>query len=117
MSTPSKVRCAVYAAIALIALVATWSQNIAYLDSGVAFLPDFAADLMASAASRSFTADLLLLALAVAVLMLTEARRHSVRYVWFYIGGGMLIAISVTFPLFLIAREVAIATASKADVL
>ena len=38
--------------------------------------------------------------------MVIEARKHGVRFVWAYILGGLAIAISVTFPLFLIAREV-----------
>ena len=37
--------------------------------------------------------------------MVIEARKHGIRFVWAYIAGGLLIAISVTFPLFLIARE------------
>ena len=37
--------------------------------------------------------------------MVIEARRLGVKYVWAYIIGGFLIAISVTFPLFLLARE------------
>lgn len=106
MTTSSKVRCALYAVIAVVALIATWTQNIAYLGSGVSFMPDFLSDLMVNAATRSFTFDLLLLTAAVVVLMLVEAHKHGVRYVWAYIIGGMLIAISVTFPLFLIAREV-----------
>jgi len=43
--------------------------------------------------------------LAAAILMVIEARKHGVRFVWAYIMGGLAIAISVTFPLFLIARE------------
>jgi hypothetical protein len=108
MTTSSKFRCAVYAAIALIALVATWSQNIAYLDSMSSFLPDFLADLTVNAGARSITADILLFLLAAAVLMVVEARKHGVRFVWAYIAAGFLIAISVTFPLFLIARELRI---------
>ena len=111
MTTSSKVRCAFYAVIAVVALVATWSQNIAYLGSGASFLPDFVTDLMVNAATRSFTFDLLLLTAAVLVLMVTEARRYGIPHLWAYIIGGMLIAISVTFPLFLIAREVRIARA------
>ena len=40
-----------------------------------------------------------------AILIVIEARRLGVKYVWAYILGGYLIAISVTFPLFLLARE------------
>jgi Terpene cyclase DEP1 len=105
MSTASKLRCAIYAAIALIALVATWSQNIAYLDSPATFLGDFLTDLKVNAATRSFTVDLLLVFLAASILMVIEARKHGIPFVWAYIAGGLLIAISVTFPLFLIARE------------
>jgi inner membrane protein involved in colicin E2 resistance len=51
------------------------------------------------------TVDILLFALAANVLMVVEARKHGVRFVWAYIAGGLAIAISVMFPLFLIARE------------
>ena len=91
--TASKVLCAIYAVIAIVALVATWSQNVAYLDHP---------------ASRSLTVDILLFFLAAAVLMVVEARKHGIKFVWLYIVGVAAIAISVTFPLFLIARELRI---------
>ncbi len=99
-----KLLCAVYAAIALVALVATWSQNILFLSSGGSFFGFWEAT-KANPASRSVTVDIALLLLAVAILMVIEARRLGVRFVWAYILGGFLIAISVTFPLFLLARE------------
>jgi len=37
--------------------------------------------------------------------MVVEARRLDIRLPWLYVILGLLIAISVTFPLFLIARE------------
>jgi hypothetical protein len=37
--------------------------------------------------------------------MVLEARRLGIRFVWLYVILGFLVAISVTFPLFLIARE------------
>ena len=40
--------------------------------------------------------------------MVYEARRRSIRFVWAYIFSGMTVAISFTFPLFLIAREFAL---------
>jgi Na+/phosphate symporter len=42
---------------------------------------------------------------AAAIFMVREARRLAIPHVWAYLVGGMLIAISVTFPLFLVARE------------
>jgi hypothetical protein len=106
MPTSSKVLCAAYAVIAVAALVATWSQNLAYSGHGADLLRVFWEDTRANPASRSITADIALFLLAAAILMVVEARKHGVRFVWLYILGGFLVAISVTFPLFLIAREV-----------
>jgi hypothetical protein len=105
--------CAVYGLIALGALVATWGQNIAYMQNGIGdLLPafgQFAADTKVNPAARSITADIGLFLLAAAIFMVIEARKHGVRFVWAYIVGGFLIAISVTFPLFMIARELRLA--------
>jgi hypothetical protein len=105
LPTSSKVLCAVYGAIAIAALIATWSQNLAYFDNRGGFLLNFFNDLKVTPASRSFTVDIALFLLAAAILMVIEARKHDVKFVWAYIIGAFLIAISVTFPLFLIARE------------
>jgi len=58
--------------------------------------------------------DLGLLLVPLVVWMVAEARRIGVRFVWLYVIGGMLIAISVTFPLFMIARERQLAAAPRA---
>jgi hypothetical protein len=105
LPTSSKVLCAVYGVIAIVALIATWSQNAAYFDNPGGFLLDFFNDSKVTAASRSLTVDIVLFFLAAAILMVVEARKHGVRFVWAYLVGGLAIAISVTFPLFLIARE------------
>ena len=99
-----KVLCTVYAAISLVALIATWSQNILFFRGGGSFMGFWEAT-KANPASRSITVDIALLLLAVAILMVIEARRLGVKFVWAYILGGFLIAISVRFPLFLLARE------------
>jgi hypothetical protein len=109
MPTSRKVLCVVYGAIAIVALIATWSQNLAYpAGNPLALFISFARDTKVTAASRSITADILLFALAATVLMVIEARKHNVRFVWLYVLGSFLIAVSVTFPLFLIARELRI---------
>ena len=99
-----RILCVVYAAIALVALIATWSQNIAFFSGGGSFMGFWEAT-KANPASRSITVDIALLLLAIAILMVIEARRLGVKYVWAYILGGFAIATSVTFPLFLLARE------------
>lgn len=101
-----------YTLIAVVALVATWSQNLFYFtpdesDPGFAFLDAT----RVNPASRSITVDLGLLLLAAVAFMIIEARRLGVRFVWLYIVFGFMIAISVTFPLFMIARELRIAKA------
>jgi hypothetical protein len=93
----------VYGFIAVVALVATWGANLDYTFDG--FMHNFMNDLRVTPASRSYAGDLVMLALAAVILMVVEARKHGVKFVWLYILGGFAVAISVTFPLFLIARE------------
>ncbi|WP_395310333.1 DUF2834 domain-containing protein [Mycobacterium sp. AMU20-3851] len=97
------VRCAFYAVISVVGLLATWVPNLSYTLAG--FMDNFMNDLKITPASRSYTGDLVALALAAVVLMVFEARKHGVKFVWLYIFGGFIVAISFTFPLFLIARE------------
>jgi hypothetical protein len=111
MPLARKVLCAVYALIALLALVATWSQTVAYMHSGAAFFGAFWQDTRVNAASRNITADALMLSMSVVILMVAEARKCGVRFVWLYIVAGVFVAISVTVPLFLIAREIRIGAA------
>lgn len=111
MPTSRKVLCAIYALIALVALVATWSQTVAYTHSGAAFFGTFWQDTRVNAASRNITADALMLGVSVVILMVVEARKHGVRLVWLYVLGGVFVAISVTVPLFLIAREIRMGSA------
>jgi len=63
MPTSSKILCTVYAVIALAALIATWSQNLAYVHSLAdltTFIGSFVTDTKVNPASRSITADILL---------------------------------------------------------
>ena len=99
-----KLLCTVYVAIALVALVATWSQNIIHVRNGGSSL-GFFETLKDNPSSRGITADIFLLGLSVTILMVIEARRVGVKFVWAYIIGAFVIAISVAFPLFLLARE------------
>ena len=65
-------------------------------------------------ASTSITVDIGLLLLSVSALMIIESRRLAIRFVWVYIMLALLVAISVTFPLFLIARERRLAARGEA---
>jgi hypothetical protein len=61
MPVSRKLLCVVYALIAVSALVATWSQNIAHFTGGGSFL-GFWEDTKVNPASRPITVDILLLA-------------------------------------------------------
>jgi hypothetical protein len=95
----------VYLAIAVVALIATWRQNLAFMAERGAGFTDFWLALLVNRATISITVDLFLFALAAVVWMVLEARRLQIRRVWLYVLFGITVAISVTFPLFLIARE------------
>ncbi|MGI9019373.1 MAG: DUF2834 domain-containing protein [Solirubrobacterales bacterium] len=102
----TKTLCWAYALIALGALVATWSQNIRFLaeeDNGG--LGGFIDGMYENAAAASISNDLLLVAMAALVFMAVESRRLGIRHLWVYLLGSLLIAVSVMFPLFLVARE------------
>ena len=115
--------CLAYAAAALAALGGTWYQNVAYLRPDENWLTGFALatarfwrDTFANPASTSITIDIGWLTMSVCVLMVIESRRLAIPFVWLYILGGLLVAISFTFPLFLIARERRLAARGEADV-
>src|SRR5512141_1550862 len=104
----------VYGLLAFLALLATWHQNLRFFSSdaaagGSAFVAFWKAT-FANPAAASITLDIGLFLFAAAIWMVLEARRLGMPYVWLYIVGGFLIAISVTFPLFMLMRERRLAT-------
>jgi Terpene cyclase DEP1 len=106
MTTKDKLICATYGLIALIALPATWINNIAFMSQPTNnSMLDFGRAAYANAAAASLSNDLFLLAAAAIIFMVIEGRRVGVRYLWVYLLLSPLIAISVTFPLFLLARH------------
>lgn len=102
----SRTLCWIYALIAVGALVATWSQNIRFFgEEGNGGLDGFIDGMYENAAAASISNDLIFMLLAALVLMAVEGRRVGVRHLWVYFAGSFLIAVSVMFPLFLLARE------------
>jgi uncharacterized membrane protein len=109
MNNKEKLLCAIYLLIALVALPATWINNLAFMtQANHSSVTDFFQAAYVNAASASLSNDLFLLAFATCIFMVIEGRRVGVRYVWLYILLSALIAISVTFPFFLIARQIKI---------
>ena len=76
-----------------------------YLSSGSGAYASFWSDTKVTPGSRFITTDILILSIAVWMLMVIEARRHGIRFVWAYIVGAVVIGISAVFPIFLVARE------------
>jgi hypothetical protein len=110
MSRARQLLCVFYGLIALTALVMTWSQNLLYFQGpNPTGFGQYLLDLKVNGAARSFTVDIGLFLLAATSLMAIEARKVGMKFVWIYVIFGFLIAISVTFPLFLIAREIRLA--------
>jgi hypothetical protein len=109
MSRFDKFLCAIYALIAVLALYATWVNNLAFLA-----LPEgrsiqaWIDGVYANYAAASFTNDLLFLCAAVCVFIVVEGRRLKIRFYLAYILLSGPTAISFTFPLFMIARQIAI---------
>ena len=107
MSVPRRALCVVYAVVAVVALVGTWGnvlgavQQYGFWEGTVRFWRDT----LVNESSRFITVDILFLGLTVIVLMVLEARRLAIPGVWLYVVGGLLIAISLTVPLFMIQRE------------
>jgi hypothetical protein len=110
MTVSRNALCGLYGVIAALALLGTWTHNVAYLGGGfIDVNRQFWSDTFANPASRSITVDLFFLSLAVSLWMVTEARRLQMRGVWLYLLFGLLIAISVTVPAFMIHRQRALA--------
>ena len=106
MTRSEKSLCIVYAVIAVVAFAATQINNIAFfVQPQYGGWAGYVAALYANPAVASFTNDILLYALAGCIFMAVEARRLGIRYVWVYILLSFFLAVSVMFPLFLIARQ------------
>ncbi len=106
MTNQDKLICATYALISIAALPATWINNLAFMQQPNNTFSDFFVAAYANAAAASLANDLFLLAIAASIFMVIEGQRVGVRYVWLYLLLSGILAISVTFPLFLLARHI-----------
>ena len=101
--------CYGYLFLGCLSFVLCWYQNLAYLDLGlIDGAMQFWSDTLVNPATRSITLDIFGFFMAAALWMLVEAKRLKIRFVWLYIIVGIFVAISMSFPFFLIARELKI---------
>jgi hypothetical protein len=73
----------------------------------------FIAATKANPAATSIANDITIFAIAAFIFMVLEARKLGIRFVWVYITLSLAVAVSVMFPLFLIARELKLAEANS----
>jgi hypothetical protein len=99
MTTADKTLCRVYGLVALVALVGTQWAVVAFVRSDAGL-----GDVVAGPAATFTTVDLLAVALAAVVFMVAEGRRIGLPWLWAYVALVFVVAVSVAFPLFLIAR-------------
>lgn len=112
MTVSRKALCLSYGIIGLFAFIGAWGNILGLLKQRGFWggTIKFWQDVLVNEASRFITIDLLFLGLAVALWMVLEARRLKIPGVWLYVIFGLFIAISLAVPLFMIHREIKLAT-------
>jgi len=107
MEKPNKILIGIYGLFSLGALVLCLRENFNYMDGDLGQgLLSFIKDCFVTHASSSITIDIIFFTAAAFIFMYREAKRLQIPYLWVYYFFAMTIAVSVTFPLFLISREV-----------
>jgi hypothetical protein len=107
LSRSDKVLCAVYGVLGLIGLVGT--QVVQFGGSVSSDDGSFADQLVANGVATFMLIDLGVVAVVGLVFMVVEGRRLGMRVLWVYVVLTFVVAISVSLPLFLIARQVHLA--------
>jgi hypothetical protein len=112
MSSASRLRCLVYGVVALAALVSTQIELVRHFRHG-GDLGSFLTDPFVNPASSFLAIDIIAVATAAIAFMIFETRRLGLKRLWLYVALTFLLAISVSFPLFLIERERHLASAPQ----
>jgi hypothetical protein len=111
MTKTDKILCVVYGLFAAAALVGTQWTLVVFLRSDENDWSALTDRLTADPVVGFVGIDLLVVALAAVVFMAVEGRRLGVRWWGVYVALVFLVAVSVAFPLFLIARTRVLAEA------
>lgn len=99
--------CVCYAVVGLLAFLGTWGNIIEPLQQQgfIQGTLQFWQDVLVNESSRFITIDTLFLSLSIVVWMTLEANRLKIPGLWLYVLFGLLVAISLAVPLFMIHRE------------
>lgn len=112
MSNSRKFLCWLYAAMAAVSLVLTWSQLLP-IPPGGGGVTDFWDAMRVNGVTRAIGIDMGFYMLAGSFFIVTEARRLNMRAAWLYILLAYMIDVCVFFPVFMIMRERAMARAGE----
>lgn len=115
MTRSEKVLCLVYAGVAIVALIGTQWVLADYL-AGSGTLQEFLDATVTGNAATFLTVDLLAVAVAATIFMVVDGRRQQISLLWLYVVLVFAVAISVAFPLYLIARTRAAAASREVAV-
>lgn len=110
LTSGEKALCWLYGLIAIAALVGTQWVLVDSL-AGQGAVADFLRGTVEGSGPRFVTIDLLAVAITATVFMIADGTRVGVRRLWVYVLLVFAVAISVAFPLYLIARTRTIAAA------
>ncbi|MDF9809871.1 putative membrane protein [Aurantimicrobium minutum] len=102
----------VYFVLAAVGLITAWIFN------GVAVMnnQDYMAAWFGTAVDWVLSGDFTIVAIAVVVFMISEARRLTMKRVWIYILLSGVTALAFTFPLFMAMRERKLAENSTQEI-
>jgi uncharacterized membrane protein len=102
----------VYMSLAAVGLVTAWILN------GLAVMnnQDYTSAWFGTAVDWVLSADFTIVAIAVVVFMISEARRLKMKRVWLYILLSGVTAMAFTFPLFMAMRERQLAKISSKEI-
>lgn len=102
----------VYLVLSVIGLVTAWIFN------GLAVMnnQDYMTAWFGTAVDWVLSADFTIVAIAVVVFMISEARRLRMKRVWLYILLSGVTAMAFTFPLFMAMRERQLAKVSSPEI-
>jgi hypothetical protein len=107
--------CAAYAALAVAALISTQLALLEFLrrsdNGGVAGFID---DAFANPAATFMSLDVTFVAVTALVFMLAEGWRIGMRRLWVYVLLTFAVAISVALPVFLLMRQLRLASVRQA---
>jgi hypothetical protein len=99
MNSRDKALCWTYGLIAVAALVGTQWALVAWLGSDAGL-----GDLFDGPVATFATIDLFAVAVTAVVFMVVDGRRNGVPLWWLYVALVFVVAVSVAFPLYLVAR-------------